>query len=193
MLSTHDFIGLLHKTLTWLYEHADEMTDYLNPHSEDSLAIADSSSTTVEVPSIKVTAKSRKRKRGDYQHITSNRSFGILSDCEILYLSIFSAVIQLQKLFVDLPGTRQGFAVEHLKSVFRGSREQKAAILRSSVLLANNVLNKESKVSVEDVARGLEICMRSVVEIWDSPSNTSDDASGVDSNVSIIKSYSFCC
>lgn len=156
------------------------------------MAIADSSSTTVETPTIKATAKSRKRKRGDLPHVSYNRSIKSISDYETLYLSIYSAVIQLQKLTVDLSDVPQGFAVEHLKSAFRSSPEQTASILQSSVLIANDVLKKGPKYLVEDEARGLRICLRSVVEIWGSHLIKNDSASDLESNVFPIKLSSPC-
>lgn len=182
LLHAHDFIGLLQKTLEWLHEHSDDAAECLDFSSQNSVAVVDSSST-IEAPTIKQTVKSRKRKRDGYLNMLDNKERKLISDFEILYISIFRATIQLQRL-TNLPSAQQGFFVEHLKSAFRGTSEQAAEVLKSTVSIADSILRKETKNSTESKVRMLQKCGDSAAEIWNLRSIAEQDFLDDQSNVS---------
>ena len=193
LLSAHNFIESLQKTLEWLQKHANEVIEWRSPLREDAFTIADSSSTTIDDSSIKTITRSRKRKRDDFQSVLQNRPTISISNLEMLFFSISSVLIQLQKLTINPPAGRQGFVVEHLKCALKGSPDQTASILRNSILLADSILEIRDGDLVEDKFRVVKICLSSIHNIWESHSMLNDDSTGYQSNVIGLLLLSTCC
>lgn len=168
----------------------ERIGDIENPPSEEALNITESSSTTVETPSIEAKKKSRKRKRSEPQLAESCFPHKANSGLEPLYRSICSCVIQLQKLSTCSASGHHGFAVEHLKSALKSTPEQAAAILQNSVLLESQIITKELNDLTEDEFGVVDACLSSMVQIWESRSvvidNPPDPLSKVYISISIF-------
>lgn len=186
LLHAHNFVGLLQKTLKWLHERSNDAAECLDFSSQNSVAVVDSSST-IEAPTIKKKVKSRKRKRDGYLNMLDKKERKLISDFEVLYISIFRATIQLQRLIMDFPSAQQGFFIEHLKSVFRGTSEQAAEILRSTVSIADSILRKGTENSTEIKVCMLKNCGDSAAEIWNLRSIAGQDLLDDRSNVSSLR------
>ncbi|MCJ1462635.1 hypothetical protein MMC07_001237 [Pseudocyphellaria aurata] len=192
LLNAHNFTVTLQRTFNWLKTQVGHSQSFpiIDSH-ENAEAIADSSSATIETSPSDQFKKSRKRKR-DGSHISSSQSTNPGNESECLYVSICSAIKQLNTLIgVSLEGSLD-FATEHLESAFRSSPEQAAEILGSGLEvssffidntqptlilgdLAHDPRFEDRSQYVRDIARVHDTCISAVVSMWDSRSVTSDD------------------
>lgn len=193
LLNAHNFTATLQKTFNWLKRQVGhrQSLPIFDLH-ENAEVIADSSSATIEPSPTNQLKRSRKRKR-DGSQTSSSQSTSPENDSERLYVSICSAIKQLNTLIgVSLEGSLD-FATEHLKCAFRSSPEQAAEILGSglevsSFFIDNNqptlILgdsahyhkSEDRSQYVRDIAHVHDTCISAVASIWDSRSVTSDDS-----------------
>ena len=193
LLNDYNFTSTVQKTFNWLNSQVEQTKKLLlSATREDSAAIADSSSTTIEPSPVDQPKKSRKRKRDGAQTSSFTRT-NLENDSERLYVSICSVTGQLDTLIGASPEGQLNFATEHLRSAFRSSPEQAAEILGSALTVTRLFIgNERSSTILGDSARSLEFddrnqyirdighiheaCFRAVANIWDSRSVTSDDS-----------------
>lgn len=182
LLDVNKFMRILQNTLQQLHEHAISQVNLHDICTEESLAIADSSSATVEASSVEEPKKSRKRKRTSSQVHGMKDKLGSNYDVGLLYFSVCRVVKRLNTLVIGSHDDSQGFVVEHLKASLKGSPEQIAEILGTSLLLAN-ILSRKSYFLIEDHICIVDRCISSCVGFWKTCSATADDPSDQPSNV----------
>jgi hypothetical protein len=147
------------------------------------MAVADSSSTTIEASSVEEPSKSRKRKRVGSQVRGMQDKIELKYDTGLLYFAICRVVNRLNALVADLHDDSRGFAVEHLKATLKGPANQVAQILGTSLSLAH-FLSQKSYLSIANHMCIVDGCINSCIGFWKVCLIAADDPSDQPSNVS---------
>ena len=152
--------------------------------SEHESILADSSSTTIDVPSDTTRRTSRKRKRDGNAVLPSNLPCRPKVNAAKLLLCICSATRQILKLTVDAVGGDE-FATEHMKATLKTTPERAGKILGSSLSVIRQVLqnlgNEPGGANYVDIHECLLLPM---IGLWECRATASDDLTTESSNVS---------
>lgn len=146
------------------------------------MAMADSSSATMEGSSAEEPRKSRKRKRAGSQAHGMKDKVALNGGTELLYFSVCRVVKRLNTLVMSSHDDSQGFEVEHLKATLQGPPEQIAEILGVSLMLANT-LSRKTYSLIGDHIFIVDRCISTCIGFWKICSATADDPSDQPSNV----------
>lgn len=182
LLNVHNFMRILHNTLQQLYDHTISQTNLDDVCIEGLEDIADSSSATVEASSVEETKKSRKRKRTDSQEHGMQDDLRSSYDIKLLYFSVCRVIKRLNMFVAGLHDDSQGFMIEHLKASLKGSPEQIAEIVGTSLHLGSILLRK-TRFSIEEQMYIVDRCIPSSVGFWTLCLATANDPSDKPSNV----------
>jgi hypothetical protein len=183
LLHAHKFVGTLQNTLQRVHEHAISQGNLADLYTEENMAVADSSSTTIEASSVEEFSKSRKRKRVGSQVRGMQDKIELKYDTGLLYFAICRVVNRLNALVADLHDDSRGFAVEHLKATLKGPANQVAQILGTSLSLAH-FLSQKSYLSIANHMCIVDGCINSCIGFWKVCLIAADDPSDQPSNVS---------
>lgn len=194
LLSAHNFMSVLRKTLLWLQRQVNRVTESpdVGVENEESWDPPEDSSETLESSSSE-RRTSKKRKSDGTEVTASEEAVSTATGAfRVLCLAICGTIKQLESLTMD-PEQSQGFAVEHMKSSLRTSPENAAHILGSSFYLTNRIIQtpqrywhqkrlftKELHKSLTDT--GYRSCILPMIDLWNQRSIIGQPSS-ISSNV----------
>ena len=178
LLSTHNFMTILRKTLIWFQTRVSRVavSSDVGVGNEESLNPPEDSSDTVE-DSTRESRTSKKRKLDGTEVSTSEEAVSTATGAfRVLYLAICATVRQLESLTMD-PEQTQGFAVEHMKSSLRSSPENAAHILGCSFYLTNRIIHSlqrhwhQERVFTRELQKfvvdtGYRSCISPMIHLW---------------------------
>lgn len=182
LLNVHNFMEISLNTLRQLHDNVVSKADLEDSCIEENMAMADSSSATIEASSVEEPRKSRKRKRTSSQLHELNDKPRTDCDIRLLYFSMCRVFRHLNILVLGSQNGSEGFVIEHLKAATKAPPEKSAKILGTSLLLANILLRKTFSLA-EDHKGKVDRCISSSVSWWKTCLATADDSTDQPSNV----------
>ena len=190
LLKTHNFTGIVYKTLQFFYEKHNE--ELVQPLPEDEEGLENTYEGRGAVTSSGRTFKQRSREGTEvlFSPDVIKPAAGAMGT---VFLALCAAVGQLEALIKDKDHVTQPTA-EHLKSALRSPLERTARTLGMSLYLTNSVLHdpkrslwreqqatSESEKPLRNTA--YRYCVLSMVELWTSRSFAGQTVTNYDGNV----------
>ena len=176
LLSAHQFIKSLRKTLGWLQAQVNRVAESSDGGVANEELFEESPDSAKSSSSAQRTSK--KRKLDGTETVSQEVLFTTISTFRVLYLAIFDTVRQLLLLTTD-PDRIYGYAVEHMKISLSSSPEDAAHVLGSSFYLTNRLIQESQSVSA---ITGYKNCLLPAIDLWDHRSLTGQH-SNTSSNV----------